>query len=135
MEFWSMNSLRKVVLHPFLLGLYVVLGLLIPNFDQVEWTVVIRPLAVIFGVALLLILLLWVFTRDWIKASLIVTLFFVLFFSYGHIYAALKSVSISGMFLFRHRTLIPLWLIIFAAGLILLLRSRSPVALNYYLNW
>jgi Sulfatase len=134
MEFWSMNSLRKVILHPFLLGVYVVLGLLIPNFDQVEWTIIIRPLAIILGAALILLLLLWVFIRDWVKASLVVTLFFVLFFSYGHIYAPLKSINISGMFLFRHRTLFPLWLVILTVCLILLLKIRSLVTLNYYLN-
>ena len=130
-----MKHLRGMILHPFLLGVYIVLGLLIPNFDQVELAVIIRPLAVILGAALILLLLLRIVIHDWLGASLVVTLFSVLFFSYGHIYAVLKSVNISGMLLFRHRTLLSLWFVIFTVGLILLLRSRSLATLNYYLNW
>ena len=129
-----MDRLRTGILHPFLLGVYVVLGLWIPNFDQVEWTVILRPLAVVLSAAMLLLLLLRVFTRDWVKASLAVTLILVLFFSYGHMYAALKAINIAGTFLFRHRTLIPLWLVLLGVGLILLWRSRSLAALNYYFN-
>jgi hypothetical protein len=134
MEFWGMDHRRKIILHPFLLGVYIVLGLLIPNFDQVEFTVILRPLVVILGLALILLLLVRIFTRDWVKAAMVVTLILILFFSYGHVYAALKSVNISGIFPFRHRTLLPLWLLTLAVGMVLLLRSRALTTLNSYLN-
>jgi hypothetical protein len=47
--------------------------------------------------------------RDWRRAALISTIILVLFFSYGHIYILLKGVHINGFYLFRHRTLIPIW--------------------------
>jgi hypothetical protein len=129
-----MKHLRGMILHPFLLGIYVVLGLLIPNFDQVELTVIIRPLTIFLGAALILLLILQIVIHDWVKVALLTTLFWGLFFSYGHVYSVLKSVNITGMFLFRHRTLIPLWVVAFTVGLIFILRRHSLSTLNYYLN-
>ncbi|HEY3476420.1 MAG TPA: hypothetical protein VGK56_17530 [Anaerolineales bacterium] len=73
--------------------------------------------------------------RDWNRAALVTSILLILFFSYGHVYIALKSINISGFYLFRHRTLIPIWL-----GLSLLLvwwvsrKLRNPASATYALN-
>lgn len=121
-------------IHPFLFGIYAILGLLIPNFDQVEPQVVVRPIVItILMVAVLLGASVLIF-RDWKKASVFTTVIVILFFSYGHIYSALKSVSLFGMELFRHRSLIPPWAIFALAALIWLIRKPVPPKLNYTLN-
>ena len=129
-----MNWLRKVSLHPFLLGIYVVIGLLIPNFEQVEMRVIIRPLIAILGSMLVLNLLLYFLFRSWIKASILSTFVGILFFSYGHVYSALKAVSVFGLLLFHHRTLILLWIVFLLGAIVLVQRLRNHFALNYYLN-
>jgi hypothetical protein len=42
-------------------------------------------------------------------AALISTILLILFFSYGHVYILLKGINTNGVYLFRHRTLIPIW--------------------------
>jgi hypothetical protein len=130
----EMDRLKRIALHPFLLGTYVVLGLLIPNFEQVETKVVLRPLAVILVSIFIIYLLLWALTRDWVKASIFSAVLVILFFSYGHVYSALKSVTVSDILLFRHRTLVPLWMILLVVAGAWLWKKRSLSTLNYYLN-
>lgn len=129
-----MDRLKRIAIHPFLLGAYAVLGLLIPNFEQVETKVVFRPLAVILVSVFVILLLLRALTRDWVKASIFSTVLVILFFSYGHVYSALKSATVFGFLLFRHRTLVPLWLILLVASALWLWKKRSLSTLNYYLN-
>jgi len=73
--------------------------------------------------------------RDWRRAALLSTILLILFFSYGHVYILLKSVNINGLYLFRHRTLIPVWFGL-AALLIWWASRRAPniTATTYLLN-
>jgi hypothetical protein len=69
------------------------------------------------------------------QSALVVTGILVLFFSYGHIYNLLREIHIAGVYLFRHRTLIPLW----GALAILMLwwgsRRRKQISgWTYFLN-
>ena len=61
--------------------------------------------------------------RDWKRAALLSTIILILFYSYGHVYILLKGVNINGLYLFRHRTLVPLW--IGLAGFLLWWVSRK----------
>jgi hypothetical protein len=59
----------------------------------------------------------------------------ILFFAYGHVYILLKGVNVNGFYLFRHRTLIPIWF-----GLAALLiwwasrKSQTVASATYILN-
>jgi hypothetical protein len=59
------------------------------------------------------------------KAAQITTLALILFFSYGQIYNLFKGVSWLGIALGRHRLFLPLWIAIFALGVVLILRSSD----------
>jgi hypothetical protein len=97
-------------LHPFLFALYPILALLAFNVSEVEVSSSIRPLLFSILLAGLLILIFYRIFHNWERAALLATIILILFYAYGHVYLALKAVNISGFYLFRHRTLVPLWL-------------------------
>ena len=73
--------------------------------------------------------------RDGKRAALLTTLFLILFYSYGHVYNLLKGVQLGGVFLFRHRTLIPAWIALLALGTWWALRKSANITpVTYTLN-
>lgn len=112
----SMNKnpswLQRYPLHPFLFAIYPILALLAFNISEVDYSSGFRPLVLSILAAGLLVLIFYSFYRDWRRTSLISTILSILFFSYGHIYMLLKGVEVSGFYLFRHRTLVPIWIVL-----------------------
>lgn len=102
--------LQRIPLHPFLFAVYPVLALLAFNISEVDPVSGIRPLAVSLAVTGLLALILQSIYRDWRRAGIALSVLLILFYSYGHIYLLLKGVNLDGFYLFRHRTLLPIWL-------------------------
>src|SRR5215211_3353448 len=115
---WSMSLttgkkqswLQIFPLHPFVFAVYPILALLAFNISEVDFSSGIRPLLSSIFVAGLLILIFYAIVHDWKRAALLSSILLILFYSYGHIYVLLKAVNVSGFYLFRHRTLIPLWI-------------------------
>lgn len=122
-KFWN-----ETPLHVFFAAAYAPLALLAFNLDQVAPGVVVRPLWMSLALALGLLLLLRVLARDWRRAGLIAALFVVLFFSYGHIYNLLKGIQPGGIALFRHRTLLVVWMLIGAGGTWYFWKKPLPLA-------
>jgi hypothetical protein len=96
-------------LHPVIFGLYPILALLAFNVAELNTSLGYRALLVSLGAAILLVIALRFVYRDWKRAALVSTILLILFYSYGHAYIALKGINWGGVYLFRHRTLIPLW--------------------------
>ena len=63
--------------------------------------------------------------RNWTRAALLSLLLLILFYSYGHIYSLLKSVSILGVAIGRHRLLAPVWVLL--AGLAIWVSTRKSI--------
>jgi hypothetical protein len=130
-----MSWLRRFPLHPFLFAAYPVLALLAFNISEVDVSSGWRPLALSIFIAGLLLLGFYGLYRDWERAALISTILLILFFSYGHIYILLKGISINGFYLFRHRTLVPIWLGLTVLALWWVSRkSLNAVPVTYPLN-
>lgn len=127
--------LRRFPLHPFLFATYPILALLAFNISEVDLSSGYRPLALSLAAAALLALLLRLFHRDGRRTAILLTIGLILFYSYGHLYLLLKGINVDGFYLFRHRTLIPLWA---AVGLIASWQVlRRPISLStatYVLN-
>jgi len=104
--------LQHMPLHPFLFAAYPILALLVINISEVDATSGWRPLLLSVLAAGLLTLISYAILRDWSRAALLATIILILFYSYGHVYILLKSVEFNGLFLFRHRTLVPLWIVL-----------------------
>jgi Sulfatase len=125
--------LRRKVLHPLLFAAYPVLALLAHNIDWVRPQQALRALLISVAVALGLLLVMARLFRDWHRAALLVSLFIILFFAYGHLYETVKLGL--GAEIGRHRYLAPLYL---GAGAILAWwiwrRARRPEMATGILN-
>jgi len=107
------NWFMKKPLHPFLFAAYFVLALLGLNVDQVRLSVALRSLVIVLLAAGLLWALLRLWLRHGQRAAVLASLLLALFFVYGHLYNALEQ---AGIFLGRHRLLMPLWLVLAGVG-------------------
>ncbi len=129
------DTFGTLTLYPIILGLYPVLALLSWNIQELQASDANRALLVVLLVTCLSMVVAYLVLRDWHKAGAWTTLWIVLFFSYGHVYALLKNVAVAGIVLGRHRYLIPLWLVLFTIGSWLIItRMRNPLSLTRYLN-
>jgi hypothetical protein len=81
----SATALRSgnLVLHPFFFGLFPVFSLLSANLVWASFREAFLPAVVILAIALLLWLLLWPILPDARKRGLVISLFWLPFFSYG----------------------------------------------------
>jgi hypothetical protein len=127
--------LQRLPLHPFLFAIYPILALLAFNISEVDFSSGFRPLALSVLLAGLFILVFYAFYRDWKRTALISTIILILFFSYGHIYILLKGVAVGGFYLFRHRTLVPIWIVLAVLGIWWASRrSTNSTSATYTLN-
>jgi hypothetical protein len=127
--------LQHFPLHAFLFAVYPVLALLASNISEVDLSSGFRPVTVALVVVGFLAFILRLVHRDWRRAALSLTIILILFYSYGHIYILLKGVNVDGFYLFRHRTLILIWV---GGGFLILWQVwRKPInvaAATYVLN-
>lgn len=106
-----------------ILAFYPALALMASNFGHAAMTDVLRPLIFSIVVGALLFLLTRVIVHNWNQSALISTLLVLVFFTFGHLYDALKNVTIITLEIGRLRYLLPV-VIIVVTGLILLIRWR-----------
>jgi hypothetical protein len=125
--------IRQRVFHPLLFAAYPVLALLAYNIDWLRPQQALRALLLSVVLALLLLVVLARLLHSWHRAGLLVSLFLILFFAYGHLYESIKLGI--GSDVGRHRYLAPLYLA--TAGFLtwwILRRVRRPEAATGILN-
>jgi len=114
--------MRKFVIHPFLFGIYPALFVFAHNIGQIAPDALAIPLLMGIGFSLLLLMILSFFLKNAHKAGLIISLFLLLFFSYGHFSSHLIIISI-------------LWGLIFLTGIWLTTKSKRDFKHStYFLN-
>lgn len=116
---------KLFIIHPFLFAIFPILFLFSHNIGQVSFSAILSPSAIVLGFTLLLVLLLRLILRDSNKAGIIVSIFLVLFFSYGHIYSLGLTWHMEDFFIGRHRYLMPIWGIIFLCSAFFIIRIRK----------
>jgi hypothetical protein len=128
--------IKKLPLYPLLFAAYPVLALLAFNISQLKVTAALRSLEVAIIGGLIFWLLLNLVIRNWHRSAILVSLFIILFFSYGHVYHILETHAVFGVFLGRHRLLIIFWILLATLGTWLILRKVSdPSKLTASLNF
>lgn len=132
----QLRSGEGATLHPLLFGLFPILSLLGHNIIEVAPADSLRAILS----AVLVLGLLWLLTRaitrwSWSRVGLVVSLFALLFFSYGHVYALVEGASLLGLRFGRHLFLVPFWLAIFLAGIRGIARIGDPATLTRTLNF
>jgi len=105
------------ILHPLLFGIYPILGLLAFNISELTFMAGYRALVFSLLGTLILMLVFWSIGGNWMRASLQTTIILVLFYSYGHVYLLLKAFEFGGVYLFRHRMMASLWVLIAIIGI------------------
>jgi hypothetical protein len=122
-------------IHPIFFAVFPILALLAHNITEVTPSIALRSITISLAATLILLILLFLVTRNWEKSSLIITLFLILFYTYGHVYEFLQKISIVGFSLGRHRYLMTIYVGIFAIGLWVILKYlKSPTNSTGYLN-
>ena len=95
------------------------------NQGETGFDAALRLLIVCLAVALILFAFLRLVFKDWFKAALVTSLILVLFYSYGQVYAEIKSADILGFVIGRHRYLAGLWFLLLAGFGWMILRAKK----------
>jgi hypothetical protein len=129
------TRLEKTPFFPFLFGLYPVLALLAHNVDEIELTFALRPLLLTLILVGFFVWLGRQVIKDKYQAATLVTIFTLLFFSYGHLYFYLRDNFPVEINLARIRYLVPFYSLVFILALVWVLRSKVNLQkLTYPLN-
>ena len=126
---------RSIPVHAFFLAAYPIVNLLAFNIDQIYPRDALMPLIISFSITAMVLCGLRILTKNWQLAGLLTSLLVVWFFLYGRIYVPLKTVSVLGLLIGRHRYMLVVWSgIIIVAALLLIKRSRGIHDLTMALN-
>ena len=83
-----------LAVHPFLITLFPVLSILAANVQEIPIPQSYRSLLVVMVGTAALLAVLWLLLRDGLRAAALCSLLLVLFFSYGQVYAVLKTAAL-----------------------------------------
>jgi len=127
--------LRKISFYPVLFAGFCVLALMAYNIHEIAlsdmWASLIFALlsgVIVYGLTRLLI-------HDWHRAALVAFAVLFSFFTYGQVYNLLKDVNIGNVYIFRHRTLLLLYGLLFIFALYWIIRRmEKPGNWTYWLN-
>jgi len=128
-----MKFLKRIHLHPFIIGIFPVISLFAHNQSQLGPGAPLRSMAIILGgTAIVFGLLRWIF-RDWTVAGFITSYASVLFFVYGPIKNVMptENFHIASINLGTGAFFLPLWLLVLSFGIWLIVRKipRSETSL------
>ena len=115
------------IFHPFLIAFFPIIAVYSVNIGLIQLEQFIFPTLIIVGGAFLFFLCLKYVLKNAKKAALIVTLAFIIFFSFGHVYNMLNQVSIGDTDLGSNRTLLPIFVISFGIGSFLIVRTKRTL--------
>ena len=126
---------KSLPLHSFLFAIYPALALLGLNIEQIRPDVALRAILFSLALAAIMFLLFRLFFKNWDTAAILTTAALLEFFAYGHVYNALKTMSLTANSLDRHRILAPLWLVAFVVFAFWLVRKKHDLrSAHGYLN-
>jgi hypothetical protein len=102
--------------HALFMALYAPLGLGAHNIGQTSLGSIVRAVTLSGILAILLLLVCWLFLRNWRAAGIVTTILMVLFLTYGHLYNFLNDLEVGGFLIGRHRYLVIVWAGLAVAG-------------------
>ncbi len=119
--------MRKIPIYPFLFSLFPIISLYVVNANEVNLNFMLRPILGSLAFSVILFGLLWLLLRKIHVSAIISLLALVLFFTYGHIYYALRTIPSIGMEISRHRYLLPLYMVIFVVVYWLIIKNVNKI--------
>ena len=114
---------RTLVIHPFLFALFPILFIYAQNMEQLSLSQIWASVLVVLGLALVVLLLFALILRSAARAGMLLSLFLLLFFSYGVVHRALwvGRTEIPASY---SQILLIVWAGIFVGGAALVIRLR-----------
>ena len=115
------------IFHPFLIAFFPIIAVYSVNIGLIQLEQFIFPTLLIVGSALLFFLCLKHILKNGKKAALIVSLAFIIFFSFGHVYNMINQVSIGDTDLGSNSILLPIFTILFGIGSFLIIKTERTL--------
>ena len=119
---------KRFLWHPFLFALFPVFSLLALNRYQISPKEALLPGLTVFFTSAIFVLFLGALFSNKRKAGLVVSLFFLAFFSFGHIREAVDGFTLSGLDIGRDRSVLVFLAAIFLAGVYEIVRMKRDFA-------
>lgn len=119
-----MRKITQFPFHTLLFAIFPAISLMAHNLGQVSLAYVIRPLLVYTIFSLILLFIIHLLTRDWIKTGLIVTPMIIAWSSYGIVYDFIQNRTLFG-FSLNHRLGLALAFGILMAGIAIFVVTRK----------
>ena len=101
------------IFHPFLIAFFPIIAVYSVNIGLIQLEQFIFPTLLIVGSAFLFFLCLKYILKNRKKAALIVSLAFITFFSFGHVYNMINQNSIGDTDLGSNSILLPIFAVLF----------------------
>ena len=122
---------KTFIIHPILFAIFPILFLYSHNIGQlsiVSFSEILMLIAIMIGFTIIAMVLLWlILKKDSRKAGIVVSIFLVLFFSYGRIYDPIKGFKIGNFIIGGHRYLLAVWLILFILGAYFIIKTKKDL--------
>ena len=119
---------RSPVLHPFLFAVFPILFLFTNNIDKMPVSVIYFPILSSLCFASIFFLVLGLLLKDVKKAAMLLTIFLMIFFSYGHFYNLIKDDQVAGFVYGRHRYFLPVITILFSLSTYHLVKTEKELS-------
>lgn len=119
--------MKKPFVHPILFAIFPILFLLSHNVERVSFCDVLLPFVVVLGLAALLLLLAKLVLKNGGKAGIVVSLFLILFFSYGHIFDMARNWHVGSFVVGQHIYLMLVWCELLVCGVYFFVRTRKDL--------
>ena len=122
---------KPFVIHPFLFAIYFILFLFTYNVNELSFSQIIFPLAIVLGFTFLFMWLSKFIFKDNIKGGIIVSLFLVMFFSYGYIYDIIVGTQLGNFLIGRHIYLLLMWCIVYICSNYFIIKKQQKSLYNF----
>jgi len=117
------------------LTVYPIISLLAINISQIYTRDAIKSILIALLSTAIILIVLKVLSRNWQIAGLLTSLLVVWFFVYGQLYNQIKSLSIFGLIVGRHRYLLLIWSgLVCVVAIWLIKKYRTAPNLTFALN-
>ncbi len=116
------------IIHPFLFAIFPVIFLFSHNIEKVSFSEILWPIIIVLSLTFLLLLLCRIFLKNNQKASIIISIFWIFCFSYGHVLEIARDWWQIGSFVVgRHRCLLPIWSVLFICSIYFTIKTHKDL--------
>ncbi|OGN00511.1 MAG: hypothetical protein A2651_00425 [Candidatus Yanofskybacteria bacterium RIFCSPHIGHO2_01_FULL_42_12] len=120
------DFIKNIPYLPLLYGIFPILFLFAHNISELKYEMLWLPLFIVTFIVLVFTIILSIFVKDYIKSGLILSLFFIVFLSYGNFKELLLSVGwLIDIGIVRDKYLYPLGIFSFISASYFIMRSKD----------